>query len=423
MIKFLFKGLLRDRSRSLLPIIVVALGVMITVFMHAYLNGAMGESIEKSAAFNTGHLRVETRGYAENRSQMPLDMALWDADSLKQTLQQQYPSVRWVERIHFCGLIDVPDSAGNTRAQGNVAGIGFDMLGSLQEIDRMELRPLLVKGNFLQKSGEIMVSDELFNKMNLSLGEKVTLISSTMYGEMAMYNFTVSGTLHFGVTVLDRGMVLADLHDIQTALNMDNTAGELLGFFDNGLYNNRKAGRIVADFQQKHAAETGEFSLVMSRLSETDLMGMSYDVVMNLANLITLIFLAAMSIVLWNTGLISGLRRYGEFGLRLAIGESKREIYRSLLWEAVLVGLVGTIIGTVLGLLVAWFMQVHGLNMENISQGSSLMISNVIRAKITPVTFFIGFFPGLVSTVIGAMLAGIGVYKRQTANLFKELEN
>ncbi len=51
------------------------------------------------------------------------------------------------------------------------------------------------------------------------------------------------------------------------------------------------------------------------------------------------------------------------------------------------------------------------------------MISNIIRAKITPATLVIGFIPGLISTVVGALLAGAGIYKRQTAKLFKELEN
>jgi putative ABC transport system permease protein len=30
--------------------------------------------------------------------------------------------------------------------------------------------------------------------------------------------------------------------------------------------------------------------------------------------------------------------------------------------------------------------------------------------------------PGLLSTVIGTMLSGVGIYRRQTAKLFKELE-
>jgi len=46
-----------------------------------------------------------------------------------------------------------------------------------------------------------------------------------------------------------------------------------------------------------------------------------------------------------------------------------------------------------------------------------------MRAHISLTTYYIGFVPGIISTVVGSMLAGIGIYKRQTANLFKELES
>jgi putative ABC transport system permease protein len=55
-------------------------------------------------------------------------------------------------------------------------------------------------------------------------------------------------------------------------------------------------------------------------------------------------------------------------------------------------------------------------------QGATMMISNVIRARVTPVAAVIGFVPGLLGTVLGTMMAGIGIFKRQTAQLFKELE-
>jgi len=55
-------------------------------------------------------------------------------------------------------------------------------------------------------------------------------------------------------------------------------------------------------------------------------------------------------------------------------------------------------------------------------KGASMMIPTEIRARISPVDFYLGFIPGLFSTVIGTMLSGIGIYKRQTARLFKELE-
>jgi putative ABC transport system permease protein len=142
----------------------------------------------------------------------------------------------------------------------------------------------------------------------------------------------------------------------------------------------------------------------------------------NAEYIIIFIFVFAMSIVLWNAGLVGGLRRYGEFGLRLAIGENKHEIYRSLVGEALLVGLIGSVIGTGIGLLCAWPLEVYGIDARNMMRNSNMMMPSIIRAHISAATYYIGFVPGVISTVIGAMLAGIGVYKRQTANLFKELE-
>jgi putative ABC transport system permease protein len=53
---------------------------------------------------------------------------------------------------------------------------------------------------------------------------------------------------------------------------------------------------------------------------------------------------------------------------------------------------------------------------------ATLMISGVLHARVTAETYFIGFVPGILSTVLGTAIAGIGIYKRQTATLFKELE-
>ncbi len=56
--------------------------------------------------------------------------------------------------------------------------------------------------------------------------------------------------------------------------------------------------------------------------------------------------------------------------------------------------------------------------MKNIN----MMFPAVIRAEVTSETYYIGFIPGLFSTVLGTALSGFGIYKRQTAQLFKELE-
>ncbi|MDO9633489.1 MAG: FtsX-like permease family protein [Paludibacter sp.] len=422
MIKFLFKGLMRDKSRSLLPIIIVAVGVMITVFLQAYMNGIFTDSIESGAKFTSGHVKVVTSAYKENLSQMPNDYAMTDIDVVLAELKTTYPNMEWTDRILFGGLLDAPDSLGMTRAQGNVGGAGIHLIGNDEEIIRMDLKTKLISGRFPEQSGEILLTNDLFKKMNLKLGDKVTLISSTMYGDMAIYNFTVCGTLHFGVSVLDRGMIYADIEDVRLALNMENAAGEILGFFKNAPYDNQLAKSVAAEFNKNKSDESNQFSYAMIPMSEIG--GMDFMIVYaeNAQFIIILIFVFAMSIVLWNAGLLGGLRRYGEFGLRLAIGENKNETYWSLVGEAVLVGLVGSVIGIAFGLLFSWLMQEYGIDAGDMIKDSTIIMPTVFRAQINTTTFFIGFIPGVLSTVIGAMLAGIGIYKRQTANLFKELQ-
>ncbi|NHZ86797.1 MAG: hypothetical protein GWP19_13135, partial [Planctomycetia bacterium] len=112
MIKFLYKGLLRDKNRSLYPIIVVALGVWLVVFFQAYITGFMGEWIDSSARFETGHVKIMTQAFAENSNQNPNDLALLGVDEIITQLRNEYPDMTWVERIHFGGLFDVPDKSG-----------------------------------------------------------------------------------------------------------------------------------------------------------------------------------------------------------------------------------------------------------------------------------------------------------------------
>jgi putative ABC transport system permease protein len=423
MLKFLAKGLLRDPSRSLLPALIIASGAFLTVISHCWIVGAFGGIIDSNANFSTGHVKVMTRAYEEISDQIPNDLVILGLEKEIKRLNSIYPNMFWIPRIKFGGLLDVPDKNNETRAQGPVFGMGIDLLSAnSKEFELLNLKEGIIQGHIPSKPNEILISDDYAKKINLKIGDRVTLLSSTMDGSMAVYNFFVAGTIKFGIAAMDRGAFIADIKDIQLALNMIDGSGEILGFFNNRYFDNKKAKALAKEFNQKYSDEHNPFSPIMRTLGQQN----GLDAMLNLSSwmafLLLSIFVSAMSLVLWNSGLMASLRRYGEIGVRLAVGESKRNVYLTMILESLIIGVAGSILGTILGLALAFYLQEVGLDITTMFRGSSTIMNNVMRAKIVPLSFYIGFIPGLFASVLGTMFAGIGIFKRQTAQLFKELE-
>ncbi|NLR93690.1 ABC transporter permease [Flammeovirga agarivorans] len=422
MFEFLFKGLIRDKSRSLLPVIVVSLGVTLSVFFIGYIEGFSTDMISQNARFGTGHVKVMTREYVKNISQRPLDLSILEADKLLEQLNDKYPEMDWVRRFSFGGILDVPDKNGITKTQGIAGGMAFNLSSSSKDLERMQIRENLVEGKMPSGSFEMLLGKGLAERMGVKLGDTITFFGATMDGSMSFQNFTYVGAVSFGMSVMDDRTFIIDTKDAEQILDMENAAQEIFGFLPIDIYDGDKIQEVKNSFNALYENDTDEYAPEMLALRDQNGLSTMLDLMNTFASIFNIFFIFAMSIVLWNTGLLGGLRRYTEFGIRIAIGESKKAIYKSLLLESVIVGVIGSIIGTVFGLLLTFYLQEVGLDISNVTSGqNSVLISNVIRAKLVSTQLWIGFIPGVMATFLGALLSGRGVFKRQTSELFNEL--
>ena len=221
---------------------------------------------------------------------------------------------------------------------------------------------------------------------------------------------------------MDRGAVIADIADIRDALDMEDAAGEILGFYRDGFFRDKEAVALADAFNAAHAGETGDFAPEMVPLRGQSGLGSMIDLVTSVYSLMLVFFILIMSVVLWNAGLMGSLRRYGEFGIRLALGEDKGRLYRSLIAEGLAIGVVGSAAGTALGLGLCYYLQNKGIDIGSMMQNASIIMTDTMRARVTPLSYVIGFAPGLGATFLGRAASGIGIYKRQTARLAKEFE-
>ena len=426
MIKFLTKGLLRDRSRSLFPVLVITLTVTLVIFTIGFMQGMLNNLLLDTAVILTGHEKVVTRAYSEESQLMPNDLALMDVDQLIENLEQEYPDFFWSPRITFAGLLDVPDENGETKFQGPVIAFGIDFLNDeSRQVEIWELERSLVDGKLPENSNDALISSKLADQLNISAGESVTFIGSTMDNAFTTYNFNVSGTFNLRKGQTDKQMMLVDLSGARLALDMDNAASAIFGFTHSLYYDDETAVALRTDYNKIKSDSLDIFSPFMLALRDGNQMGTMVDISGAMMAIMGGIFLVIVMIVLWNMGLMNGLRRYGEIGLRLAMGESKGQVYRSMISEAVIIGLTGTVVGTGIGLAITYYVQENGIDytkgIEALSN-SSMVMPNIFYAQVTPDLFYIGFIPGVLATVLGTMLAGIAIYKREMAQLFKELE-
>ncbi len=423
MMRFILKGIIRDRARSVFPFLIVLAGAFLTVLLFCYIKSMETDVIRYNANLRHGHVKVMTRAYAKEIDQIPNELASMYVSALIKDLQAEFPGYFWTRRIQFGGLLDIPDEKGETKTQGPVVGMAADILTpSSPEPKLLELQKVIVRGRLPQKPGEILLSDELATKLGVQPGEKATLISSTMHGSMSMTNFVIAGTIRFGIRAMDRMGIIADLADIQNALDMEDAAGEVLGFAEDLLYRQERAAAMAKAFNARFQGQADEFLPVMQILGEQPGMEMLFIGLKYLTSIVIFIFMLAMSLVLWNASLIGSLRRYGEIGVRLAIGENKAHVYQSMIYESLMIGVLGSVAGTVLGLAVSYYIQVKGIDLSGMLRNITFLMPTVVRSRITPFAFVIGFIPGLLATFAGTAIAGLGIFKRQTAQLFKELE-
>lgn len=423
MIKFIFKAILRDKNRSILPVMVVAIGVFLTIALSGYLTGMLGDIVDQTARFQTGHVKVMSRAYAQNIDQLPNDLALLGIDKVHQELENDFPDYTWVNRINFGGIIDAPGSNDKSKGQGPAMGMAIELFSeSSGEVGRLNLTNSLIDGKVPEKSGEVLIGYEFAKKLKVKVGDELTYMGNTMNGSMTFAKFIVSGTVRFGVASMDKGTIIIDFTDAQQILDMANGAGEILGFYKDEVFIQEQTEQMCDVFNAKYAQDPDEFAPIMKALGEQNSMGTYLNLVNSVSSMFVIVFIMVMSVVLWNTGLIGGLRRYQEFGIRLALGEDKSHIYKTMIYEAVIIGTIGSVIGTALGIGVTLLMQKYGIDISGMMKDATMMMPSTLRSKFSPQLLYIGFIPGLFAMVIGNMLSGIGIYKRETASLFKELE-
>jgi putative ABC transport system permease protein len=114
--------------------------------------------------------------------------------------------------------------------------------------------------------------------------------------------------------------------------------------------------------------------------------------------LVIVLIMVVLSVA--NTVYMSVFERLGEFGTMMSLGDRRRRVYRLILTESILLGVIGSLIGLVTGVLLALGISAIGIPMppppaSNVGYTAEIMI--------VPVTLLLAFTVGVTATVVAAL--------------------
>ena len=429
MIAFLFRGILRDKSRFLFPFLIVTIGVALVISLVGFMEGTMMGMIDMTANLDTGHLRLVNKPFYDEEHLRPLDRSLSAQKETREWLEKNSSSeVQWYPRIRWGAILDVPDEKGDTVSQTPIVGMALELKnkGSM-EFKRLKLEQSLLAGKIPELKNEMLMGNQLAETLGIELGRAVTLIGQSFDGGLVADNYRVVGLVKFGVTAMDKKMVLIDLADAQNSFYMEDMVTDWLGFLPVNFSLNDYE-EIKTNMQQPLSQWASPESWakddqpVLLTIRDQQNIGSMTDKFNIIKGFVVGIFTFLMILVLWNAGILSGIHRYGEMGLRLAFGESHWKVVFNLAIEGLFIGILGTLAGCLFGGAFAWYLQEVGINMGDSFAQSGLMINDVVRARLTTGAFIQGIVPGLFASVAGNLVASLAIFKRSEANLFRELE-
>lgn len=413
-----FRNLARNRWRSGLTLGGIALSVAFMVWILGFMEGWMGAMVQGATAVETGQVQVHTRAFAEN-PRVYRSFSI-DGGSLED-LSEIQGVVAVSPRVKLNGLIGHEEKS----QVGRIMGVDPAL-----EAGTTPVADALQEGRWLQQNPpvypaprEVVLGIGMANQLRVGPGDELVVFLEAADGSMGNDLLQVVGVVRTANTAVDRMTAYMHIEDAQYLAALGGEVHELAIKTENLLEAQTTAGLIAAALGAGTSAvptgsEEGEATGGTALGQDGLLVRPWQEILPSIYQMLTisrssnwitylLIYLVA-AIGLLNTQRMSALERKREFGVLMAIGMRPRKMFRMILTESFVLGTVGGLIGTALGLTVVWYHATAGLDLAMFTDKGEFTVMGVaftgkIYAILTPlaalqpilVMMFVAFLAGL----------------------------
>ena len=380
------RNLLRNRRRTIITLVTMIFGISTLTLLGALNDGWLDQMRTNFILSFTGHVQVHAKGFEASQN---LQDSISDPDEI--IGYTNYPEIiGWTQRIRTSGLASLG---------GSSAGVQIMATDPEQETWVTTMHENIHSGRWLNPGmpNDLILGNIVAQSIGASLGDKVILMAQRINGEMISEVFYLRGTLATGAPQIDRTLAIISLNTAQEWLGMEHSVTDIVIRADQ----HENTETLFRLFKQQLPPDKYE----ILRWQELDPMvsqWLNFSDAYGLVVILVVVLLVLTEIL--NTMLIALHDRQKELGIMIAIGTRKPEIFVMLLLEAVLLILLGSLLGYLSGGLLVYSLSDSGIDLSHFSNAFQFFYMDPVIHPLLTINTALRI---LGTTLLAAIIAGI----------------
>lgn len=331
-----FRNLKRRRLRTVFTVSGIVVGIALMVVLLSMLNGMDTKLNEQVRELTGADLTIYNSTTQSGSGHGPASLMVQSYDTINETNTEIIKNISGVNSVTSTLTFNGVATSSNNNTQLRMNGIEPD------SYNQVSGKLNIVEGTSLTQGDDnsVVLGKSISDALGVKVGDKISIGTN----EQNTKEFTVVGIFETGMEVMDSNGYIS----LDAAQNLTDKEGQVSNI-QVKTEDPEKADQIVNTIPEKISGVK-----VITQKAMLEKMTEMLSTIQIFISSLGLIALLAGSFGVINTMLMSVYERTREIGILKAIGSRNSTIMKMFLTEAVLIGLISSILGCVLGVAIAY---------------------------------------------------------------------
>ncbi|MBV2168909.1 MAG: FtsX-like permease family protein [Bdellovibrio sp.] len=397
LLKIAWRNLFRNPRRTWASLCTVALGSAGLLIYQGFNTGVMNQYRENVIHGYYGYGQVFPENYFGKVHEQPWKLWFEDGEKIEAQLRSSSAVTQVFPRVSFYAFI--------VKGGITLGGKGEGVIPERENTFFTEMN--FIAGHDLQHPDQIILGKGLAESLDAKEGDTVTLLTQTVNGQLNGADLTVAGIFYTGKKVIDDSFYRVDLKQAQQLL--DTHRIEMFSLATQGV---EAWPQVEKDIRKANPSlEAVPFEILDKNYYQN-----SVDFLNAQFSFIRSIILVIVAMGIFNVISVGLLERAGEMGALRANGEKRSRLFKILLLENSLLGILGGFVGICLAVLIDKTLLVKGIPMppapgitRQFFVFLDIMPSHYIQALLLP----------MIATVVASLWPTIKLLKKSIPELLR----